>query len=75
VTAEVDLSGVDPSHRPGMAEDNLIPGLVYCMRCCRLLASEKRGLAKSGPVPCPGPGRMRPLEPIYDAITEPIKEN
>jgi hypothetical protein len=58
----VDLTGVDPSHVPGAAEDNLIPGLVYCKRCCLLLASVKRGLASAGPVPCRGPVRMRPLE-------------
>lgn len=65
MSTEVDLAGVDPSHIPGVAEDNLIPGLVYCKRCCLLLASVSRGIASAGPVPCRGPAKLRPFESVF----------
>jgi hypothetical protein len=65
---EVDLSGVDPSHCPGLAVDNIFSGLVYCMTCGRLLTGIRAGLTRSGSSPCTGPLGVRPcyLEPIED---------
>lgn len=68
----MDLSGVDPSHRPGLAVDNIFPGLVYCMVCGRLLTSSRalqlrtggKGLTPSGRYPCSGPLGVQPCRLI-----------
>ncbi len=61
-----DLSGVDRSHRPGLAIDVLFPGRVYCMVCGKLLTGPRVGCTRPGAAACTGPLGAWPchLEPI-----------
>jgi hypothetical protein len=64
MVSEIDLSEIHESHRPEGPDVYLSSGLVWCMVCCKLVATKLLGVRSRGRQPCAGPLKIRPFEEV-----------